>query len=245
MGNQPTFEENHGLLGVLAIPEVHPLVVNPRSLVRSVDAPEPGLYHRVVLLLDVLHVEDFAGAQASLEAGPLLFQAREPGAAGNAITVEFVDPEANDAPLTIAVVNDTEINISLATNAGGTITSTALQVLQGCYATPPVAVLVHVGLVGTGAEVMQSAAVEALAGGVDAVGGILQVQLWDGGTLSWQSPEFSNDGSSAASFAKQLVVSGAELELRCLTSGLVQAQAVLMGYNARYSPPEHHRWESI
>jgi len=55
------------------------------------------------------------------------FTSIEESAAANAITVEFVDPAANDAALSV-VVTVNAIVVNLATGPGGVITSTALDV---------------------------------------------------------------------------------------------------------------------
>lgn len=58
----------------------------------------------------------------------ITFTAVNAGTAGNAIKVALVDPSGNDQALAVSVVGDT-INVSLATNGTGTITSTAAQVI--------------------------------------------------------------------------------------------------------------------
>lgn len=59
------------------------------------------------------------GADNDLDYTAVLF-----GADGNDITVRYLDPSANDATLSVAVVG-TAITFSLATDSGGAITSTA------------------------------------------------------------------------------------------------------------------------
>jgi hypothetical protein len=52
------------------------------------------------------------------------------GANGDNVSIEYVDPSANDAELSVSVANDTEITVSLATDGGGSITSTAAQIKE-------------------------------------------------------------------------------------------------------------------
>jgi hypothetical protein len=57
----------------------------------------------------------------------LTFTARVYGAEGNSISVEYVDPSANDAALAVSVFRQA-ITVSLATGEAGAITSTAAEV---------------------------------------------------------------------------------------------------------------------
>lgn len=57
----------------------------------------------------------------------LVFTARDPGSKGNGITVAYVDPGAASQSLAVTV-SGSAISVSLATNAGSAITSTAAQV---------------------------------------------------------------------------------------------------------------------
>lgn len=57
------------------------------------------------------------------------------GEAGNAVTVEFADPSANDAALSVAVT-PAAIVVNLATDSEGTITSTAAEVAAALAADP-------------------------------------------------------------------------------------------------------------
>ena len=75
-----------------------------------------------------------AGVKASLSTAltgannDLDFTAKSGGTWGNAVKVKFTDPSANDQTLSVAVtwaLNVPTIDVSLATNGGGTITSTA------------------------------------------------------------------------------------------------------------------------
>lgn len=72
-------------------------------------------------------------AQATLSLNPtgddnaLTATARVYGTEGNSISVEYLDPSANDASLTVSVFRQ-KISVSLATDSGGSITSTAAEV---------------------------------------------------------------------------------------------------------------------
>lgn len=55
------------------------------------------------------------------------YTAVDGGTAGNNITIAYVDPSANDSPLSVSAIGN-DITVSLATNATGVITSTAAEV---------------------------------------------------------------------------------------------------------------------
>lgn len=80
-----------------------------------------------------------ASAQAVLTINPtgddngLIFTAVAYGAPGNDISIEYLDPAANDAALAVSVLG-TKISVSLATGSGGAITSTAADVLAAIEA---------------------------------------------------------------------------------------------------------------
>lgn len=90
------------------------------------------------------------------------------GAAGNDITIEYVDPAGVDQPLTVTVLG-TAITISLATGGGGAITSTANSIIAGVAGTPDAAALVWGANHGTdtGAGVVTAMAAAPLMGGAD------------------------------------------------------------------------------
>lgn len=91
------------------------------------------------------------------------------GAAGNLISVDFVDPGANDESLAVAVSGNA-ITVTLATNASGVITSTAAQVLAAINADGTAGALVTVTH-GTGSDgsgvVVPTRAAQFLTGGED------------------------------------------------------------------------------
>lgn len=118
-----------------------------------------------------------AAAQATANVNPtgddnsLTITAREYGTGGNAITVTYVDPGANDAALSVAVY-DKSIVVSLATGGGGAITSTAAQVKAAIEAHQPahelVSVAIHTadsGVADDGSGVVTAMASTALSGG--------------------------------------------------------------------------------
>lgn len=98
----------------------------------------------------------------------LAFTAKTAGAAGNAITVALVDPAGNNQALAVNVVASA-ISVSLATGAGGAITSTAALVKAAVEASGAAAALVTVahktGNDGTG--VVTAMAATNLVGGYD------------------------------------------------------------------------------
>jgi hypothetical protein len=75
----------------------------------------------------------------------LTFTAVAYGAIGNATTVTYVDPEANDAELSV-VVTGSSITVNLATGEAGAITSTAAQILTAIEASAPASALVTVAI---------------------------------------------------------------------------------------------------
>lgn len=104
------------------IPALMPVVGNVGDLVEMVGSAAPT-----------------ASAQAELDVNPtgddngLTFTAVAYGTDGNAISIAYVDPEANDATLSVSV-SGTAISVSLATDETGDITSTAAEVLAAIEA---------------------------------------------------------------------------------------------------------------
>lgn len=118
-----------------------------------------------------------ATAQATLDVNPtgddngLTFTAVAYGAVGNDITIEYVDPAANDAALSVDVTGSA-ITVNLATGVAGAITSTAAEILAEIEATPAAAALVTVaimtsdsGVADDGSGVVTAMASAPLAGG--------------------------------------------------------------------------------
>lgn len=122
-------------------------------------------------------------ARASANVNPtgddngLTFTAREYGTGGNAITVTYVDPGAASQSLAVSVAGKS-IAVSLATNGGSTITSTAAQVKAAVEAHQPAHALVSVaiqtgdsGVADDGSGVVTAMASTALSGGAgDGIG---------------------------------------------------------------------------
>jgi hypothetical protein len=103
----------------------------------------------------------------------LTYTAKTAGAAGNDITVAYVDPSGNDQALAVTVT-EKAISVSLATGAEGAITSTAADIKTAIEASTDAAALVAVTLVGaTGAGVVTAVEATALEDGVTAPTGIV------------------------------------------------------------------------
>jgi hypothetical protein len=98
----------------------------------------------------------------------LTYTARAFGYAGNSISVTHVDPAGNSQPLTVSV-SGTAITISLATNGGGAITSTANTVAAAVAANADANNLVSVAVEGTGLGVVNAKAKQNLINGRDIV----------------------------------------------------------------------------
>lgn len=95
--------------------------------------------------------------------GGVTYQAYTAGAAGNAITVAHV-VAGNNTPLTVGVVGNA-ITVNVATNGGGTATSTATQVAAAVVAAAPL--LVTAIATGTGSGVVGAAGPTNLTSGSD------------------------------------------------------------------------------
>ncbi len=121
-------------------------------------------------VLHVTNTEQEAKATLSTDlAGDnndLKFTAKLKGHFGNAIKVEYVDPDAASAKLGVTV-SGTTISVSLATDANKAITSTAANVKAAIEAVPAAAALVSVANVAanSGAGVVTAMAATALANG--------------------------------------------------------------------------------
>lgn len=120
--------------------------------------------------------------QATLSRNPagddnaLTFTAVAYGEVGNAITIAYVDPSDNDIELSVDVV-DSAIVVTLATDSGGTITSTAADILAAIEASEAASALVTVTIntadTGTnddGSGVVTALAAAPMTGGVDGTG---------------------------------------------------------------------------
>lgn len=106
------------------------------------------------------------GDQASVVIQDLTYTAKEFGVAGDDITIEYVDPEGNDEPLSVSVVGDA-IEVSLETDSGGLIVSTAEDVLEAIEADVDANALVSVSISGTASDVQEAQVATNLEGGAD------------------------------------------------------------------------------
>ena len=98
----------------------------------------------------------------------ILWTAKVPGAAGETIKVQLLDPSANSQDLAVSVVGDTVV-ASLKTGSGGAIESTAAQVIAAVNAHLVAKTLVIAANSGasTGAGVVAAVAATALDNGAD------------------------------------------------------------------------------
>lgn len=103
------------------------------------------------------------GAFATLLVQDLTYTSLVDGTFGNSITIEYVDPAANSSPLAVSVVG-TAISVSLETNGGGSLVSTADDI-AGAIDGSDASSLVDVSVSGTGANIQTAAASTPLAGG--------------------------------------------------------------------------------
>jgi anaerobic selenocysteine-containing dehydrogenase len=99
----------------------------------------------------------------------LTFTSKLAGVLGNAITVAYVDPAANDAVIGVSVVGNA-ISVSLATGPAGAITSAASDVKAAVDAFPAATALVSVANAASnnGTGIVNAKPAQALTGGVDA-----------------------------------------------------------------------------
>lgn len=92
------------------------------------------------------------------------------GRSGNTITVTYIDPSANSASLSV-VVRGRDILVYLATDSGGTITSTCEEVVNAINANAAAAALVTATAEDDGSGVVNAEAKAALIDGVDVTPG--------------------------------------------------------------------------
>jgi hypothetical protein len=124
----------------------------------------------------------------------LTFTAKNYGTDGNLISIEYVDPSANDQTLSVSVHN-TAITVSLATGVAGAITSTAAEVLAAVNASIPASKLVvatiyagDTGAVDDGSGVVTAMALDFLVDGagtlINALPGALYIDFTNGLTYT-------------------------------------------------------------
>lgn len=97
-------------------------------------------------------VMDSAGANADVTVTPIAMTSP-----CSLLTITFTDPSANNQPLTVTVTGS-DIDVSLATDGGGAITSTAAQVVAALAAHAVASTLVTAVAEGTGAGVVDAIA---------------------------------------------------------------------------------------
>jgi hypothetical protein len=123
----------------------------------SADIVVNALHLKVDLAADVVISSSHAGMscvgvpatfKVESEAGvELIWTAVAPGPSGNNLTLEYIQPNAANAPLSIAVVNGVNIQVTLATDSFGTPSSTGGQIAALANSTPAVNSLATVTVV--------------------------------------------------------------------------------------------------
>jgi len=151
-------------------------------------------------------LKDRRVAAASLVTGTvgtdrIAWRAIQPGAAGNAVSVEIV-AAGNDTPLSIGVLGQA-VTVNLATDGAGDPVSTADQVVAAVVGSPEASALVTAETQDAG--IVQAAASANLSGGMDAMD-TLKVRAADEGTWGARLSVQVEDGSLDPSGAFNLVV---------------------------------------
>ena len=151
-------------------------------------------------------LKDRRVATASLVTGTvgtdrIAWRAIQPGAAGNAVSVELV-AAGNDTPLSIGVLGQA-VTVNLATDGAGDPVSTADQVVAAVVGSPEVSALVTAETQDAG--IVQAAASASLSGGMDAMD-TLKVRAADEGTWGARLSVQVEDGSLDPTGAFNLVV---------------------------------------
>lgn len=140
-------------------------------------------------------------ASGTIGSDRIAWRAIQPGAAGNAVSVELV-VAGNDTPLSVEVLGEA-VTVNLATDGAGDPVSTADQVVAAVTGTPEAAALVTAETQDTG--VVQAAAADNLSGGMDALN-TLKVRAADEGTWGDRLSVQVEDGSLDPTGAFNLVV---------------------------------------
>lgn len=112
-----------------------------------------------------VELETTASVAADLVDQGITYEAITPGAAGDNITIELLDPSANDSPLSISVVG-TDISVSLATDSGGLITTDADELVAALNLDAPASALISAS--GSGSSPLNALVQTNLSGGADA-----------------------------------------------------------------------------
>lgn len=134
--------------------------INPGTPSAALDVPA------VVGTAIVVNLATDAGTAASKIIQDLTYTADEVGTGGNAISVTYVDPGANDQALSVGVVGSA-ITVNLATGPAGAITSTATEIKTAVDAFGAAAALVNIAVSGVGANVQTAQVLTLLESGVN------------------------------------------------------------------------------
>lgn len=140
-------------------------------------------------------------ASGTIGSDRIAWRAIQPGAAGNAVSVELV-VAGNDTPLSVEVLGQA-VTVNLATDGAGDPVSSADQVVTVVTGTPEAAALVTAETQDTG--VVQAAAAANLSGGMDALD-TLKVRAADEGTWGERLSVQVEDGSLDPTGAFNMVV---------------------------------------
>lgn len=132
------------------------------------------------------------GAFATLTVQDLDYTAIVDGTFGNSITITYVNPGVPNSPLSVSV-SGTDITVSLETNSGGTLISTADDVL-GAIEGSDASTLIEVVVSGSGSNVQTAAVQTPLAGG--AAGPIPAGTLVD--SITDSAPIITQTGNTTA-----------------------------------------------
>jgi hypothetical protein len=97
--------------------------------------------------------------------GTLLFYATIFGTAGNALTIQLIDPGAPNVPLSVALVGGVHVQVTLATNGGSVITSTLADVAAIINGTPAIAAVMLAQVQSVPLDLATALAQTPLAGG--------------------------------------------------------------------------------
>jgi hypothetical protein len=132
------------------------------------------------ILFDVQANSNGAGSSATIVNGgdQLTFYAQIMGAAGNGLTIQLIDPGAPNVALSAALVGGIHVQVTLATDGGGAITSTFAQIAAIINSTAAVAA--KMGAVAsplTSVAVATAVAQTPLTGGTNGVAAILNGSL--------------------------------------------------------------------
>lgn len=134
--------------------------VNPGTPSAALDVPA------VVGTAIVVNLATDAGTASSKIIQDLTYTADDVGTAGDAISVTYVDPGANDQALSVGVVGSA-ITVNLATGPAGAITSTATEIKTAVDAFGAAAALVNIAVSGVGANVQTAQVLTLLESGVN------------------------------------------------------------------------------